>query len=625
MKKVLTILMLTLSLATFSQNATKVVIFDVFNKEGNVRQSTLEELKTNLAQAISDSHGFEGAEDDNVDATLQAAGFAQHPRLSKEQAEQVAGLAGTQYGLMSEASIDNLGYLISTVILIDLKDYKILIKDTSRMNINSEGIRKGCETIAKKIIAKLPKPKEPIVENKTESKEEEIIITESMQPRQLTSKEAEDVSRHLNRADVCVEMGYIDNAIKEYDEILKIAPFWSNAYMYLADAYSLKNDEVSLAKARKNYKIFMRLTDDQKLYNEAKDKVSRMEMMSELIAKEDEKVENLVGTWKSDIYDEYTGQPWFVIDISKTSIPNKYQIILSPKSMIYNNIVNTKAYSEIIDGKISWAYTFQETYIPSQTKYNAAGAAINLLFGSGSIASTVGNVLVEAGRESDVGYTNIMDFDFLANANIQDVQDDYYKTFSDKFIEGSCQMRGEHHQAGRNSVDLDTVRECNFIKGDGCYPVFVKVREFGGDYLYGDIKLTDKNTIISYSPYISLNEYESEYKSYKAGFGVSGTFLGISGGFLLGGLAFNALGKMIGDPPFTFGKTFFIINGVAAGASLIGCIATRSHWKNYLKKCYVIHNEQVDENIRKFSQRDQASVSVNVGLTPMGVGVSLSF
>ena len=275
MKKVLTILMLTLSLATFSQNATKVVIFDVFNKEGNVRQSTLEELKTNLAQAISDSHGFEGAEDDNVDATLQAAGFAQHPRLSKEQAEQVAGLAGTQYGLMSEASIDNLGYLISTVILIDLKDYKILIKDTSRMNINSEGIRKGCETIAKKIIAKLPKPKEPIVENKTESKEEEIIITESMQPRQLTSKEAEDVSRHLNRADVCVEMGYIDNAIKEYDEILKIAPFWSNAYMYLADAYSLKNDEVSLAKARKNYKIFMRLTDDQKLYNEAKDKVSR--------------------------------------------------------------------------------------------------------------------------------------------------------------------------------------------------------------------------------------------------------------------------------------------------------------------------------------------------------------
>jgi tetratricopeptide (TPR) repeat protein len=605
--------MLTLSLATFAQNATKVVIFDVFNKEGTIRQSTLAELKTNLAQAISDNRGYEGVVDDNVDATLRAAGFAEHPRLSKEQAEQVADLAGTQYGLMSEASIDNLGYLISTVILIDLKDYKILIKDTSKMNINSDGVRKGCETIAKKIIAKLPKPKEPIVENKTESKEEEIIITESMQPRQLTSKEAEDVARHLNRADVCIEMGYIDNAIKEYEKILEIAPFWPNAYMFLAES--------SLAKARKNYKIFMRLTDDQDLYNEAKDKVSRMEMMSELIGMEDENAENLVGTWKSDIYDEYTGQPWFVVDISKTSIPNKYQIILSPKSMMYNNKVSTKAYSDIIDGKISWAYSFQETYIPSQAKYNAAGAAINLLFGSGSVASTVGNLLVEVGRESDIGYTNIMDFDFLVNVYIQDIQDDYYKKLSDKYIEGSCQMRGEHHQAGRNSVDLDTVRECNFIRGDGLYPVFVKVKEIGGSYFYGDIKLTDNNTIMNYSPYISKNEFDSKYQSLKTTSTVFGVIGGASLGFLLSGLVCNG----VVSGPKVFGNTFFVITGIASGASLITCIVSTSQWKNYLRQCYSIHNRQVDENIRKFSQRDQASVSVNVGLTPTGVGVSLNF
>lgn len=623
MKKALTILMLTLSLATFAQNTTKVVILDTYNKGGEVGQSILMEVKTNLAQAISNITGYEGIVDENVDATLRAAGFSEHPQLPREQAQEVANLAGTQYGLMSDASFDNFGYLISTVILIDLKNYKVLIKETSKMNNNSEGVRKGCETIAKKIIAKLPKPKEPIVENKPKTQEEEIVITESMQPRQLTSQEAEDVARHLNRADVCIEMNYIDNAIKEYDEILKIAPFWANAYMYLANAYSLKNDEVSLAKARKNYKIFMRLTDDQKLYNEAKDKVSRMEMVSELMAKEDEKAENLVGTWKSEIYDEYTGRPWFVVDISKTAIPNKYQIILSPKSMMYDNIVNTKAYSDAIDGKISWTYTFQETYVPSQFGYNFAGAIVNGLFGN-SMASAVGNVVIEGFRESDVGYTNILDFDFLANADIQDTQDDYYKKLSDKYIEGSCLMRGEHHQAGRSSVDLDTVRECNFLQGDECYPVFIKVRELGGEYLYGDIKLNDKNNIIDYSPYISRKEYEDGIRSSKTGFIVSGVFLSVSGGLLLGGLLFNGVNKVLGDPAF-FGKTFFVTTGVVSGVSLIGCIIANGQKKSFMKELYSKHNHQVDENIRRFSQRDQASVSVNVGLTPTGVGVSLNF
>ena len=639
MKKALTILMLTFSLATFAQNATKVVILDTYNKGRKVRQSILTEIKTNLAQIFSDLRGFEGIVNVKVDCQLLAEGFAQHPRLSEEQATWVANLSGTQYALMSSASINDYGDLSLQVILIDLNAYQVMASESTSMNNKLDDVHTGCEALVKKIIVHLPMPQEPIVEDETESEklstatepspkkgESEAHKTYSMPsgPQQLTSPEANKVARHLNRADVCIEMNYIDKAIMEYNEIVKIAPGWPNVYMYLGNTYTMKGDEVSLKIASECYDIFMKLTDDQSLYYEAQDKLSRVEMMTELKGQEDEKVENLVGTWKSDIYDEYTGRPWFVIDISKTSIPNKYQIILSPKSMMYNNIVNTKAYSEIIDGKISWAYTFQESYIPSQTKYNAAGAAINLLFGSGSIASTVGNVLVEASRESDVGYTNIMDFDFLANTNIQDVQDDYYKTFSDKYIEGSCQMKGEHHQAGRSNVDLDTVRECNFLKGDELYPVFVKVKEFGSDYYYGNIKLNGKNNIIDYSPYISREEYEDGVRGCKTGFIVSGVFLGASGGLLLAGLLFNGVNKVLGDPAY-FGKTFFITTGVISGVSLIGCIIANGQKKSFMKKLYSKHNQQVDENIRKFSQRDQASVSVNVGLSPTGVGVSLNF
>lgn len=636
MKKVLTILMLALSLATFSQNTTKIIVLDVFSKgKEPVKQSILAELKTDLTQAISDIYGFEGIMDSKVDHYLLAEGFAENPRLSRNQTESVANLSGTQYALLSEASIDEFGYLTVRIVLVNLYDYQVMASESTNMNYTAEHARKGCGKLAQKIITCLPKPERPIDENNTESDENQSIATESSTkqgeteahktysmpsgPQQLTSLEADKVSRHLNRADVCIEMNYIDNAIKEYNEIVKIAPGWANVYMYLGNTYTLKGDETSLKLANECYDIFLQLTDDQTLYYEAQDKLSRVEMMSELKGKEDENAENLVGTWKSVIHDDYTGQPWFVVDISKTSIPNRYQIILSPKSMMYNNIVNKKAYSDIIDGKIGWAYSFQETYIPSQTKYNAASAAINLLFGSGSIASTVGNVLVEVGRESDVGYTNIMDFDFLVNVDIQDIQDDYYKKLGDKYIEGSCQMRGEHHQAGRSNVDLDTIRECNFIKGDGGYPVFSKIEQRGLYLYYGDIKLVGKNMLCDYSPYVSKEEYKKELNRMNTLPFVGGGLMGLSAAAIGYGYYKNITKND------NSGLPLIVVGGIGLVAGFSLTISAGIRFTNYQNRCIENHNKHVDENIRKFGRQDQANVSVNFGLTPTGVGVSLNF
>lgn len=630
MKKALTILMLALSVAAFTQNAPKAVVLDVFNKDGHVRQSTLAELKTNLAQAISAHWGYEGIVDDKVDKWLLAEGFANHPKLSKEQALWVANVADVSYAVMSEASIDNYGYLAFTVLLVDLDNYQVMTKETSTMDSKSDEIRKGCEALIKKIIPHLPEPPElpePVVETEQESNnqaietEEGMVITESMQPRPLTSSEADEVARHLNRADVCIEMNYIDNAIKEYDEIVKMVPFWANAYMYLANAYSLKNDETSLAKAMKNYKIFMQMTDDKELYYEAQDKLSRVEMMTELKGKESEKEENLIGTWRSGLHNKHTGQPWFVVDISKTSIPNKYQIILSPKSMMYSNIVNTKAYSDVIDGKISWSYTFKETYIPSQSKYNAAGAAVNLLFGN-SFLSTIGGVVVETVREGDVGYTNIIDFDFIADVDIQEFQNEYNKRISTKYMNGSCQMKGEHHQSGQNVVELDTIRNCEFLEGDGYYPVFKKVKEIGGKYYYGDIKLTAYNPIFNYSPYLSMEEYEKERKKL-----TTKSALGAGlGSFALGAVVIGAV--LVNDNDIELqkvGQPLMIWGGIGSAVLFTLFISGQIQYNNYLKQCYEVHNKRVDENIRKYGRQDQASVSVNVGLTPAGVGISLNF
>lgn len=428
--------------------------------------------------------------------------------------------------------------------------------------------------------------------------------------------DATKIARHLNRADVCIEMNYIDDAIKEYNEIVKIAPDWPNIYMYLANTYALKGDETSLAKAMENYRKFMQMTDDKELYYEAQNKLSRIEMMTEIKAKEQEKEENLVGSWRTVLHNRYTGQPFFIFDIAKTPVPNKYQIIVSPKSLMYNNLINTKAYAEIIDGKLDFSYTFQETYIPSQSLYNAAGATVNYLFGN-SIAGAVGGVLVEAVREGDVGYTNIMDFGFITDAN---VKNDYYKEFCDGYLESSCHMKGEHHQAGNSNVELDTIYKCNLLKGDELFPVTVKVAKKGNHYYYGDIKLTAYNQFVDYSPYVSKEEYNQQLKKMKklglySGLSVPAMAAAIAGGVLV----FGNIGNE------QLGKALLVTGSLTAGFLWFKFGNTVHNWNKYLKQSYENHNKQVDENLRKLNKNDQASVFVNVGMSPTGAGIYLNF
>ena len=107
---------------------------------------------------------------------------------------------------------------------------------------------------------------------------------------------------------------------------------------------------------------------------------------------------------------------------------------------------------------------------------------------------------------------------------------------------------------------------------------------------------------------------------------VSSVFVGLSVGSMLGGLLCNGLNKASnGSFPLSFGKTYFIITGVASGLSLISLISVESQRSNILKRCYTKHNKQVDENLKYYGQEDQASVSVNIGLTPIGAGISVNF
>ena len=432
--------------------------------------------------------------------------------------------------------------------------------------------------------------------------------------------DTEKVLRHLNRAEVCIEMNKIDDAIKEYQEIVKIAPNWSNVYMYLGNSYSLKDDDISLSKSIEYYNKFLQMTDDQELYIEAKDRLSRVEMVRELKAKETKRHAQLLGTWKTSLHDKYTGRPWFIINITKTPIQNQYQITLSPKSFMYNNIINTKAYSEIIDDEITWMITYLETYIPSQVKHNARGMLLNMLAGDNNVAAAVASVVNESIRESDVGYTDINEFRFGCNVNTLYADN---KKFSIGYMSGFCSLKGEHHENGKNQVIVDSVFHCDFIKGDENFPIMVKISKIGRKYYYGDIKLSKTTPIYKYSPYISKSDYERQQGKMK----ILGLYAGLTTPALC--MLGAGLGVMSDAKDNTskhnLGMGLFTAGCLSTGFLLYKFVQTNHRWNAFLRKCYENHNKKVDENIKKYGNNFESRVTFDVGLSPFGAGIIMNF
>lgn len=203
MKKVFTILMLALSLAAFSQNKTKVIILDTFNKDGRINYSTKVVLKSNLGKAVSATPNFESIVNDEVDAMLFAAGFPQeNPLLSKGQTEQILNLSGAPYAILSEASIDEQERLTVTTKLADLDAYKIIASESTNMSNTPNDILHGCEVLAMKMLFKVPAPQETIAKNEPENptKVEKPAIVEQPKKTEQPEKPSQEEEEEINRS-----------------------------------------------------------------------------------------------------------------------------------------------------------------------------------------------------------------------------------------------------------------------------------------------------------------------------------------------------------------------------------------------------------------------------------------
>lgn len=436
--------------------------------------------------------------------------------------------------------------------------------------------------------------------------------------------DTEKVLRHLNRAEVCIEMNKIDDAIKEYQEIVKIAPNWSNVYMYLGNSYSLKDDDISLSKSIEYYNKFLQMTDDQELYIEAKDRLSRVEMVRELKAKETENMENLVGTWKTSFHDKYTGKPWFVFKITKTPNPNKFQISLSSQSMMYGKLVNSKDYSEIIDGNMNWTYTFQESYIPSQAKYNTQGMIMNMMAGDNRVAAAILTAYNESKREADVGYTDINEFSFGCNVNIRHGR---YEDFSDGYLTGSCYMKGEHHQNGLNQVVLDSLFACDYLKGEENFPVLLEIEKTGKSYKYGNKTTNDVRSLLKMGGYVDneLSNHPEEITKPCVAQKLCGPFI-VTG--LIGGVTSGIVGLCLYNKDrdlanqwlyygaLGFGGGMFVVGAVLGAA---GDTYYEKRYNKYYDKLIIKHNEKVKENKNKYGSE------ISFVASPIGVGLQMTF
>ena len=119
MKRLLTILLSLVSLATFAQTEVKkVAILETVDKMGNVPYGVLLQVRSSLTYAISSNAGYEGYDRVDMAAITGEQNFQRTGMVSDEQIKRLGEMTGAAYVLIAEAALyDDQNIIIAAKIL----------------------------------------------------------------------------------------------------------------------------------------------------------------------------------------------------------------------------------------------------------------------------------------------------------------------------------------------------------------------------------------------------------------------------------------------------------------------------------------------------------------------------
>lgn len=234
-----------------------------------------------------------------------------------------------------------------------------------------------------------------------------------------------DVMKLYNQAQVAVEMGYLDDAINKYKQILEINPKFAKGYLELGNVYLKKGQDVnSIENAINYFTQYLRVNPNAEDKESVKTTLDKLEFVLEKTYQKEDAREFLQGRWASDDgkIDEYR-RSLFILDMEE--FDNKMKISIEPSSLLYSNDFTHKTVYVDNPNAEQYVFTFtdDDTYVPSQAGYafksQMISQASNNAFGGsswGQLVEAMGQYSNNKKQENDLSRKTLTVYELKLNS-----------------------------------------------------------------------------------------------------------------------------------------------------------------------------------------------------------------
>ncbi|MCL2650043.1 MAG: tetratricopeptide repeat protein [Candidatus Azobacteroides sp.] len=230
----------------------------------------------------------------------------------------------------------------------------------------------------------------------------------------------EDIVKLYNQAQMAVEMGYLDDAIDLYKQVLEINPQFAKGYLELGNIYLKKGQDVnSLTNAYHYLSGYLSIDPNAQNAQTIKNTLDKLEYALQKTTQKEAARDFLLGRWAStDGRTDKYARSNFLLDISE--FDNKIRIDIDPSSLFYTPDFNYKTVyiDNPNDDQYAFTFTNDKTYLPSQAGYDFNRTLINHVANQlpgGDILGGIGNLINSSKQEKDLQKKTITVYELKLN------------------------------------------------------------------------------------------------------------------------------------------------------------------------------------------------------------------
>lgn len=272
----------------------------------------------------------------------------------------------------------------------------------------------------------------------------------------ISYSQTDDFKRHLVRAETAFKMGKFQEAVVEYEEAIKLDSRNGNLYYNLASVQEKMETIEAYKAAIDNYKKYLELSPESNDKDVVINKIYAIEFKMEDKVRITKHLQNLNGTWRSDMFVKKTGLPLWFFEINLVN--DELRITVSPKGALYKNNFTYQTVTIPFDEK-SVAFAFTNDKVTAAQTNDAEHTMVDLLSSQSSNISMLSPLLHGVlNATSTAGYETLSSYIFKL------------KIESDSIV-GTMQVIDKKVDAKSSKIIGDEIQQISFNKSGENYPI----------------------------------------------------------------------------------------------------------------------------------------------------------